>query len=39
MKLVLSAQILALLILAMVSFPQWKTLLSAEPRVWFCWLR
>jgi transporter family protein len=24
----------ALLILAAVSFPQWKTLLSAEPRVW-----
>jgi len=24
----------ALLIVASVSFPQWKTLLSAEPRVW-----
>jgi transporter family protein len=24
----------ALLVLATVSFPQWKTLLSAEPRVW-----
>ena len=40
MKVAASPQILALctalalLILAVVSFPQWKSLLSAEPRVW-----